>query len=373
MARSPESLRGNTTDFRAPPPSPVAPGRRSSFANDDVLADFLEHSLRVPDLILPDRVFPRQNPIQNPPKLDFQLLNSAEDEATAATFDSIGQIGCFQLVNHGIPSELIRSVSSAGSGVFTIPPEKKRAVSRSPEKPYGFVEYHCEEERDTSEEFIWRRDQALKLEMEGLWPTEYSKFSKKMERLLMAIENVAGSLLQVLQQINQRRWTINKNVTMQEEELDGPICHLYKHCRNMPTDDQSTSSLKYDVIRTLVRGSEYSHALCLHVCRGSSEFHVYSKKGWVSFHPDEDALVITIGDKLQAWSGGQCKHVIGRPIFTSEEDSISMAFLYSPPNNIMANSVKENKGKSVSLGQQVVLSLCLSLVYHVLVYMYGKF
>lgn len=53
------------------------------------------------------------------------------------------------------------------------------------------------------------------------------------------------------------------------------------------------------VIRMLIRGTDFSHALCLHVCDGASEFHVYSKKGWVSFNPDKGALIITAGDQIQ--------------------------------------------------------------------------
>jgi len=37
----------------------------------------------------------------------------------------------------------------------------------------------------------------------------------------------------------------------------------------------------------------------LHICDGSSQFHVYSKKGWVSFCPDKDALIVTVGDQTQ--------------------------------------------------------------------------
>ena len=75
MANSPESSRHIPSDFRAPPPSPVASGRQSSVANDEVLTEFLR-SLHVPDLVLPDRAFPRQNPkIQSLPKLDVGAAN----------------------------------------------------------------------------------------------------------------------------------------------------------------------------------------------------------------------------------------------------------------------------------------------------------
>lgn len=92
--------------------------------------------------------------------------------------DSMGSIGCFQLVNHGIPVELIRAVAAAATaGVFGVSAEKKVAVARSPEKAYGFEEYwHGEDESELSEEFVWSRDEGLKVEMEAISPFEYSNF-----------------------------------------------------------------------------------------------------------------------------------------------------------------------------------------------------
>lgn len=176
-AVSPQSVPEKPFDFRAPPPSPIASGRRSSVTNDDVLTEYLEHSLRVPDLILPDKVFPRQKFIENPPRIDFQALDSKESYDTVSKIvDSITTIGCFQLVNYGIPSELIKSALAAATGIFQVSPEKRAAVTRSPEKPYGFEEVHGEEEIEMSEEFVWCRDENLMLEMEGIWPLGYSKF-----------------------------------------------------------------------------------------------------------------------------------------------------------------------------------------------------
>lgn len=123
--------------------------------------------------------------------------------------------------------------------------------------------------------------------------------SEKMEKLLSKIEDVAGKFIEILCPLNaERKWSYNERVVGES------ICYLYKHTENMMSaaDDQS---LKYDVIRMLIRGSEYSHALCLHVCpRPSSEFHVYSKKGWISFCPHKDAILITIGDQLQVTKFG---------------------------------------------------------------------
>lgn len=76
----------------------------------------------------------------------------------------------------------------------------------------------------------------------------------------------------------------------------GTLCCVYKHRRD---DHSISSSLKYDVIRMLIRGTDYSHSLCFHVCNGSSHFHLYSKKTWLSFCPQPAALIVTAGDQTQ--------------------------------------------------------------------------
>lgn len=353
-----------TVDFRAPPPSPVASGRRSTFTNDDVLTDFLETSLRVPDLVLPDKIFPKQNHLHAPPQVDFVSLCFHHDEALrGAVSDALARIGCFQLLNHGIPPQLMATTAEAAAGVFQVPAEMRLSAKRSPEKPWGFEEYHAgEEEEEGSEEFVWCNEEELKSKMEGIWPIGYPNFSEKMGKLMSRIEMVAMKMLGVILE--------NESIEFVDGHEVGTLCCIYKHRRDS-TSDRWANSLKYDVIRMLIRGTDYSHSLCFHICNGSSQFHVYSKKSWLSFCPEQGALIVTAGDQIQISSGGQYKHVIGRPIFKEEkEESISMAFLYSTQNT--NNNFQTSKGRTVSLGQQVTLALMLTLVYHVMIFLCKK-
>jgi len=98
----------SSPDFRAPPPSPVASSRRSSFtANEDVLSEFLDKCGRVPNLVLPDKVFPKHRFLLNPPTFDFLRLGSA----SPFLMDAIDTIGCFQLINHGVPEAKLRAAA----------------------------------------------------------------------------------------------------------------------------------------------------------------------------------------------------------------------------------------------------------------------
>jgi len=109
-----------------------------------------------------------------------------------------------------------------------------------------------------------------------------------MENLVARIEKVAEKILQVI--FDDSPHKVANSVDM----IGGTLCSVYKHC-----SDKMSGECGNSVIRMLIRGNQYSHCLCLHLCDGSSEFQVYSKKGWLSFFPEKGALVITAGDQTQ--------------------------------------------------------------------------
>ena len=117
-----------------------------------------------------------------------------------------------------------------------------------------------------------------------------------MDTLLSSIEKVAEKILPVIFE-DFPKGCADSGEMIRGHEL-GTLCCVYKHSRDNMLG-QWANTLKYDVIRMLIRGTVYSHSLCLHVCDGSSEFHVYSKKGSLSFFPEEGAILITGGDQIQ--------------------------------------------------------------------------
>lgn len=119
------------------------------------------------------------------------------------------------------------------------------------------------------------------------------------------LEKIASKLLQILLE-NMPPVIRRKDGEEEEEEEEekertmvaAPVLCIYKHGRNIPSEEW-VSFMQSDIIRMLIRRTDYSHALCLHLCDGASEFHVYSKRGWMSFCPSRDAIVVTVGDQIQ--------------------------------------------------------------------------
>lgn len=126
-----------------------------------------------------------------------------------------------------------------------------------------------------------------------------------METLVAQMEKVAVKILIVFRGIYQEKTGRCEKENMEGEDGNGWACYVYKHGGNVSAE-KWRSCLRYDVMKMLIGGMDYSHTLCLHICDGSSEFHVYSKKGWVSFCPHKHALVVTVGDQTQVFYFKHC-------------------------------------------------------------------
>ncbi|XP_020228387.1 uncharacterized protein LOC109809470 [Cajanus cajan] len=219
-------------DFRAPPPSPVASARRSSLPDDDVFRQFLDTSLRLPTIN--DH---RQPP---PPKVDFRYLCS-DNALRHVVSESLATVGCFQLINHGIPLDLIASTAEDAVGIFQMPPEKRASAARSPESPCGFEEQDSEE-NELSQEFVWGTDIDFNIKMETLFPVGYSNFSKKMDTLQSRIEKVAEIILTVIIKDSPKKFA--NCVEMIGGHERGTLCCVYKH-NPANTQSQWTNSLRF--------------------------------------------------------------------------------------------------------------------------------
>lgn len=301
----------SSPDFRAPPPSPVASSRRSSFtANEDVLSEFLDKCGRVPNLVLPDKVFPKHRFLLNPPTFDFLRLGSA----SPLLMDAIDTIGCFQLINHGVPEAKVRA--AADKTIF----------------------------QDETEEFVLYKDVA------DACNSDLRELMGEAERIGKAIREKLGG----------------RSQEEEEEEEEGVgVCYVKKH--NSQIESQGWE--EEEAIRMLIRGYDERHSLCLSFCH--AEFHVYSKRGWFSFSPRPDAVVVTVGD--QGWSG-RFKAVVGRPLLhrsahaSLPRNFVSISFLYTATTSTTTTSsdasriIHHHQKNTISIYQQLFFALILTLL-----------
>ncbi|EOA35512.1 hypothetical protein CARUB_v10020719mg [Capsella rubella] len=294
----------SSPDFRAPPPSPVGTSRRASFtANEDVLSEFLDKCGRVPNLVLPDKVFPKHTFLLNPPTFDFLRLGSL----STLLVDAAATIGCFQLINHGVPEAMVKAAMDK-----TI--------------------FH-----DETEEFVFSKDIA---DDNTACYSDLRDLMGEAERIGNAVREKLGG-------------------RSQDEEAEGVgVCYVKKH-DNINSKNES----REEAMRIMIRGYDERHSLCLNFCH--AEFHVYSKRGWVSFSPRPDAVVVTVGD--EGWSG-KFKGVVGRPLLYKSSHLhhhilISLSFLYTT-TTLQSRGITNKK--TISFSQQLLFTLFLTLIFRFL-------
>lgn len=157
----------------------------------------------------------------------------------------------------------------------------------------------------------------------------------------------------------------------EEEEEEGVgVCYVKKH-NNSQIESQGWE--EEEAIRMLIRGYDERHSLCLSFCH--AEFHVYSKRGWFSFSPRPDAVVVTVGD--QGWSG-RFKAVVGRPLLHRSAHAslprhfVSISFLYTATTTTTTTTTLRSdaarithhhqKKYTISIYQQLFFALILTLL-----------
>jgi hypothetical protein len=120
-----------------PPPQPAptlictARGVRTVAADERVLAEFLEASLRVPDLSLPPRkcfIFPPPAPERD--GVPSHALVSGDVDAEQRAIAAAAEFGAFRVTGAVEAREVREAVEAASGLVFAAPEEVKRGLER---------------------------------------------------------------------------------------------------------------------------------------------------------------------------------------------------------------------------------------------------
>ncbi|KAM3351125.1 hypothetical protein ACQJBY_023246 [Aegilops geniculata] len=343
--------------FRAPPPSPVTGvltnggsgspeyGECPDGNEDDEVGRFLRRSARVPMLRLPERAIPRKKKksdraVWTPPVIDMRLLalQDAGGPAVEALRSAAVAFGCFQVVGHGVNECLV----SAAAG---------RASSPTPEEAGG----------EDGGELWWS-------------PSEGDQLRNGADDLFTQLQQTAAKLMDAL-----RRDSVGATDSLAGADKNGSqLCIRTHHGRQCDGGSGSVGLITIsedDILRMLIKSSRRPRALALHLCPVASTFHVFSRqRGWSRFRPLGGAVVVTVGDQLQAWSSGLYKSVAGKPAYSDDDlradrgcDVVSAEYLHSCSSASMESEpLDADAGKIIQLNVQIIVAACLVLLYHFL-------
>ncbi|OVA19475.1 Isopenicillin N synthase [Macleaya cordata] len=233
--------------------------------------------------------------------------------------------GFFQVINHGIPSDIIRDMIDVSRRFFELPLEERSKYMTTDVR--ASVRYGTSFNQSKDGVFCWR--DFLKLLCHSLpdslphWPSSpadlregVSTYAKQTKSLFLIIMEAILESLGLIRTAED-----DKDDDILEEFEDGShlmVINCYPSCPQPeltlgmpPHSDYGFLTL---LLQDEVEGLQIQH-----------------EGEWVTVEPIPNAFVVNVGDHLEMYSNGRYKSVLHRAIVNSTKSRTSVASLHSLP------------------------------------------
>ncbi|CAK9319806.1 unnamed protein product [Citrullus colocynthis] len=338
----------------APPPSPIPTATGSRSAANETFKTFLENSIHLPQLSLPEsRFVSGANPA--PAVLDFRsLVSPGGGDLAARMLRSVNEFGAFRIVNHGISGEEILSVVNEAK--FVLEDCNKGVEDRS------WVDH------DANREAILQVRRRKDSEASGntvLQSETNRQISKKMERIRSKLEGIAEKLSEIL-------WECMGEKVKKGDKKE-TIFSIYKY--NNQNIYEKKNNNKISKNEKEERESDDGNVMMsLHIPGEHCQFYVNShQQHSFCFDAAADTIVVTIAKQLQELSLGKLKSARSEMIFVPDllgsKTSFSIELKFSNPNLLNNHS----HSKIISISDQIFIAFLLISLYFLYTYISSFF
>nr|GMC65249.1 gibberellin 3-beta-dioxygenase 3-like [Ipomoea batatas] len=235
--------------------------------------------------------------------------------------------GVFQVINHGIPMELLAQIEHQARRFFDLTREEKLLTLRSPDNPIGYGVIPFSPSYNT---LMWMEGLTLSgspLELaRRVWPEDYSPFCTVTEDYQEQMRGLAEKIaLLIFKSLGISR----EDVEWFESKSMEAFLHLnsYPNCPN-PTRALGMAPHRDTSLITLLYQSSTNKGL-----------QVYGPNlKWVDVEPISNAFVVNVAEMLQLYSNDQFKSVVHRAIVSEAQHRISVVYFYGPNIDVKISS-----------------------------------
>ncbi|XP_022135968.1 flavonol synthase/flavanone 3-hydroxylase-like [Momordica charantia] len=278
------------------------------------------------------------------PTIDLSVSESRSIEQLVSEIASACEKwGSFQVINHGVPVELIVRLAKAAKLFFDQTVEEKRKVKRDSETGLGFYDgENTENVRDWKEVFdflvqdrAWTPashepdDTKLRV-LSNQWPQYPPWFRETCEEYARELELLAHNLLGLICLSLGLPCAEGLRGYFQDEKMSTVRLNHYPPC---PSPDLvlGIDPHKDPGALTILAQDDV----------GGLQVKRKSDGEWIPVKPIPNAYIVNIGEIIQVWSNDKYESVEHRAVVNSEKERFSFPFCFLPAHHMMVKPWEE--------------------------------
>ncbi|KAL6589248.1 hypothetical protein ACP70R_013117 [Stipagrostis hirtigluma subsp. patula] len=260
------------------------------------------------------------------PDADIPVVDLADPDRAAVVArigDACRTHGFFQVLNHGVPVELMMSVLSVAYEFFRLPPEEKaKLYSDDPAKKIRLsTSFNVRKETVHN----WR--DYLRLHCHPLeqfvpeWPDNPPSFREIVSAYCKEVRELGFRLYGAISEsLGLEEEYIKKALGEQEQHM---AVNFYPKCPEPELTYGLPAHTDPNALTILLMDQQVGG------------LQVLNQGRWIAVNPRPNALVINIGDQLQALSNGRYRSVWHRAVVNSDRPRMSVASFLCPCSDVL--------------------------------------
>ncbi|XP_008781612.2 1-aminocyclopropane-1-carboxylate oxidase [Phoenix dactylifera] len=254
------------------------------------------------------------------PVIDFSKLDGKERAQTLAKIaNGCEEWGFFQLVNHGIPVELLERVKKVCSECY-----KLREEGFKESIPVQLLNKLVDQEMEGStvkrlDEVDW--EDVFFLQDDNEWPSNPPEFQETMKEYRKEVKKLAEKVMEAMDEnLGLEKGYIKKAFSSsgEHEPFFGTKVSHYPPCP------------RPDLVNGLRAHTDAGGVVLLFQDDQVGGLQILKHGRWIDVQPVENAIVINTGDQIEVVSNGRYKSAWHRVLATPDGNRRSIASFYNP-------------------------------------------
>ncbi|XP_073137738.1 protein LATERAL BRANCHING OXIDOREDUCTASE 1-like [Henckelia pumila] len=261
------------------------------------------------------------------PIIDLSPLANG-DEAERRKLDvACKEWGFFQVINHNC-DKAIPKMKASVAAFFALPlaEKKKYAMAANDIQGYGQGYVVSEDQKLDWNDLIFLMTLPSDMRNIKYWPLTIPSFKESVDEYAIEVQRVTDEIF--------------KNLSLLMGKEENCLKELHKDMKQGIRMNYYPKCGRPDLVLGVSPHSDASSITLLVQEDEITALQIRHKREWVPVKPIPNAIVVNVGDVLEAWSNGIYKSIEHRAVTNEEKSRISIAAFVIPGNEAELNPVE---------------------------------